>query len=163
MVIKIVHHSEAHKGHGVGLLRDGGSDYAFLYPLQRVRIGVHRHDDFIFDVVVAEHGGDFLPGKRLEADEGVHLVLLLTKDLGSRVESDPRVALDIHDTNNFYLHLVLQRVAIATQPLGKIDLLGHAENHDVTLAMQFGGKTFAAGDSSLVIIGADKEQPFARG
>ena len=95
VVVQIVEHLHADKGHGVGLLRDGGRDAVFLDPLQRFRVRVHRHHNLAGDVVAVEHSGHFLPRLRLQAHEGIDLIFFFADDLGGGIEGDARIALNV--------------------------------------------------------------------
>src|SRR5439155_3364779 len=104
VVVEVIQHSETDKAHGVGLLANGGGDHALLYPVERIRIGIHCHNDLVFDIVVAQHSSDFLASQGLQTNKGIHLVLFLAEDLRGRVKGDTRVTFDVEDRKSTRLN-----------------------------------------------------------
>src|SRR6266403_4804355 len=121
-MVKRVEHLHADVGHGVWLLSDRGGDAALLYPVERLRISIHRHDNLPFHVVAVEQSGYLFSRLRLEADKGVNFVFFLADDLGGGVESNPRIALDIDHAGDLDVGRAIERVLVSALTLLTIGL-----------------------------------------
>src|ERR1700730_15061547 len=162
-MIKSIEHLHADIGHGVRLLRDRGSDSALLYPVECLRVGIYRHDNFAFHAVAVEQSGDLFARLRLEADKGVNFVFFLADDLGGGVESNSRIALDIDHSRDLDVGRAIERVFVSALTLLQIGLAGHGENDHVAFALEFLGQTLSSGEAGLVVVGADEKEPLAGG
>src|SRR5712671_1857276 len=162
-MIKRVEHLHADVGHGVRLLRDRGSDSALLYPVERLRVGIHRHDNFAFHVVAVEQSGNLFARLRLKADKGVNFVFFLADDLGGGVESNPRIALDIDHAGDLDVGRAIERVLVSALTLLKIGLAGHGENNNVAFALELLCQALSSGEPGLIIVGADEKETLAGG
>src|SRR6266446_6785335 len=162
-MVKSVEHLHADVGHRVWLLSDRGGDAALLYPVERLRISIHRHDNLPFHVVAVEQSGDLFTRLRLEADKGVNFVFFLADDLGGGVESNTRIALNIDDSGDLYVGGAIKRVFVSALTLLQIGLAGHGENNHVAFALKFVGQTLSSGEAGLVVVGADEKEPLAGG
>src|SRR5579872_7225019 len=161
-MIKIIEHLHADEGHGVRLLSDRGGDDTLLNPIKRVLVCIHCDDGLSGDVIAIEHASDFFSGLRFETDKAVNLVAFLAYDLSRRVESDPRIALNVDDASNFDFRRAGERVFVAAQTILQVRLVGHGEDDHVALALQLLRQAKSAGESRLIIVGTDEEQALAR-
>src|SRR6266446_654329 len=162
-MIERVEHLHPDVGHGVWLLSDRGSDSALLYPVECLRVCIHRHDNFAFHVVAVEQSGDLFTRLRLKADKGVNFVFFFADDLGSGVESNTRIALNIHDAGDLDVGRAIECVFVSALTLLQIGLAGHGENNHVAFALQFLGKALSSREAGLVVVGADEKEPLAGG
>ena len=162
-MIKCVEHLHADVGHGVRLLRDRGRDSALLDPVERLRIGIHRHDDLAAHVVAVEQSRNLFARLRLKADKGVDLVFFLADDFGGGIESDSGIALDIDHAGDLDVGRAVERVLVAALTILEIGLAGHGENNHVAFALEFLGQALSSDEACLVAVGADKKEPLAGG
>src|SRR6202790_5034322 len=162
-MIKRVEHLHADIGHGVRLLCDRGSDSALLYPVECLRVGIHRHDDFAFHTVAVEQSGDLFARLRLEADKGVNFVFFLADDLGRGIESNSRIALDVDHSRDLDVGRAIKRVFVSALTLLQIGLAGHGENNNIAFALKSLGQALPSGEAGLVVVGTDEKESLAGG
>src|SRR6266853_4638048 len=162
-MVKSVEHLHANVGHGVWLLSDRGGDAALLYPVERLRISIHRHDNLPFHVVAVEQSGDLFTGLRLETDKGVNFVFFLADDLGGGIESNTRIALNIDDSGDLDVGRAVERVFVSALTFLQIGLAGHGENNHVAFALEFLRQALSSGEAGLVVVGANEKEPLAGG
>src|ERR1019366_9790576 len=162
VVIQVVEQLDPQVGHGERLLADGGRDEALLDGFQRARVGVHGDHQLAGGVLAAQDFGDFRPGDRGEAGEGVHFGALF-HDFHGAVENHAGVAVFVDHLGDVDLRVFGENIGVATQAVFQISLLGDGEDHHVALAAETFGDHARAHDADLVVVGADKEQALAVG
>jgi hypothetical protein len=163
IVVEVVKHAKADGRHGVGLLRDGGGDEAFVDPVERIGIRVHSDDDFVLDVALIENDGDVASGLRFEADEGVDIIGMSGENFGDGAGGNVGIAGDIDDADDMDLGIAGEGFAVAAKAVGKVGLFGDREEDDIAFLFELLRETLAAHEASLVVIRPYKEEALAGG
>src|SRR5271169_93316 len=161
VMIKSVQHLHADVAHGVRLLRDRGRDLPLLYPVERLRIGVHRHNHLAGHAITIEQSGDLFARLRLQADKGVNFVFLLADNFRGGIKSNSRIALYIDHARDLDVRRTVERVFVAALAILQIGLRGHSENNHVAFALEFLRQAWPSREACLVAVGADKKEPLA--
>ena len=95
--------------------------------------------------------------------KAVDFVALFADDLSGRIESNAGIALDVDDARDLDLGRLREGVFVSAQAILQVRLVGHGKDDDVALTFEFLRQTLSASEPGLIIVGADEEEPLARG
>src|SRR5207247_7175132 len=114
--------------------------------------------------VAVQHIGNLFARQSFEAYKCINVLLLVNRqDLSRAIKRNARVSLDVHDSRNLNIRMILECVLVSAEALIQIWLGRHGEYDHVPFTLELLNQAVPAHQSSLIIISADEKQAPARG
>src|SRR5207244_10094365 len=127
-------------------------------------VGVHSNDRPALNSVAVQHIGNLFARQSFEAYKCINVLLLVNRqDLSRAIKRNARVSLDVHDSRNLNIRMILECVLVSAEALIQIWLGRHGEYDHVPFTLKLLNQALSPHQSSLVIVGANEQQTPARG